>query len=155
MATPMLKRSAISFRRQGSSGLAWSENWIPAETDGKGPPVSVSLAPASSTATVPEEQPKESEPVAVSQVSSSSEKIPSRLRHSRSVGLIGAGYVRNRDPRVGSAEFAEAVPASSSPVKDASALESSKVSHKSHWNLMKWFKRKFGKGKKHATASGS
>lgn len=129
-----LNRSSISFRRQGSSGLAWEENWIPAEVDGGaggGPALPPPPGPTTNfhhhlhySATAAQ---------SIHQKSSSARSDP-QLRHSRSVGLLGAGYSRSRDHRV------------QSSLIDLNPAHK-ETGHKSHSRVLRWFKRTFFKSK--------
>eukprot|EP01018_Ginkgo_biloba_P026402 Gb_24601 [translate_table: standard] len=128
MAT--LKRSGISFRRQGSSGLAWAENWIPAEIDGG---AGGRAAPGPTITTTAH---KQFSPLTHEVDQKSSSAIPP-LKHSRSVGLIGAGYTRSRDHRIqNSASIDDLEP---------TPTRSGATGHKSKSRFLRWIKRTFTK----------
>jgi len=123
MAT--LKRSDISFRRQGSSGLAWEENWIAAEVDGEAGGGPVFPPPPSGTTNSHRD------------LHYSATTASPQLRHSRSVGLIGAGYGRLRDHR------------GLNGLNPANTQQRThkETGHKSQSRVLRWFKRTFLKSK--------
>lgn len=144
MAT--LKRSAISFRRQGSSGLAWEENWMPADVDGGaggGPAPGPTLPPPPGTAGNNSHHRLHYAATSTAQsIHQKSSSSPSpQLWHSRSVGLIGAGYTRSRDHRVQSSHD------HLDPVDTPQSAHKAETGHKSHSRVLRWFKRTFFKSK--------
>lgn len=133
MAT--LKRSEISFRRQGSSGLAWEENWIPAEVDGGAGGGPILPPPPGATTSFHRDL-----HFSAAAGKSVNQKSSPQLRQSRSVGLIGAGYTRSRDHRVLS---------SLSGLNSAHSKEHTDkaTGDKSQSRVIRWFKRTFLKSK--------
>lgn len=138
MAT--LKRSEISFRRQGSSGLAWEENWIPAEVDGGAGGGPVLPPPPGATTNFHRDLHFAAAASQSANQKSSASRAP-QLRQSRSVGLIGAGYTRSRDHRV--LNLLNGLNSA-----DAQERTGKETGHKSQSRVIRWFKRTFLKSKR-------